>query len=78
MIQFRILLEKLYQHRSNLETMLKVHETHCCGSAKAISEQYAECLDNIRNYELLVKKPTHDTDYLNPGQPDQLSPEKSY
>lgn len=49
-----LLLEKLYGHRSDLELMMKVHQTHYPGNPKKLSDQYASCLYNIRAYEQML------------------------
>ena len=51
-----LLLEKLYGHRSDLELMMEVHETHYQEKSKKLSDQYTACMGNILAYELLLRQ----------------------
>jgi hypothetical protein len=51
-----LLLEKLYGHRSDLEFMMSVHQTHYPENPKKLSDQYASCLCNIQAYELMLQQ----------------------
>lgn len=51
-----LLLEKLYCHRSDLEFIMQVQETHYSGKSKIIADQYSTCLSNIKAYEMLLQQ----------------------
>lgn len=51
-----LLLEKLYGHRSDLELIMEMHETHYPEKSEKLSGQYTACLGNIQAYELLLRQ----------------------
>jgi hypothetical protein len=48
-----LLLEKLYDHKADLEFMMDMHETHNSCKSRTLTDQYITCLNNIRAYEML-------------------------
>jgi hypothetical protein len=50
-----LLLEKLYDHKADLEFMMHVHGIHYSGKNQALTDQYITCLSNIRAYEMLLQ-----------------------
>jgi hypothetical protein len=56
MLQFNLLLEKLRHHKSDLELMISIHNTHSCTPSDKLNRQYNQCLMNIQVYESLIKE----------------------